>query len=226
MNPGIDSSATTVMTLEQARDALLQLAEQTNINHHRIGHIYNYVVGKKLAETSGYKNAQVYFSQHVKVLSQAMLSMCGTVARAFTETACVNYGVYRLSALLTYAKANALQLSREEPGPTPINVPTEDGQSVEQKLFADCTLEELKLAVKSKREQDRTPLPDQDQARVQALRESIARHFTGQEPSRTNVKARVLKDITYVTLQDVPVTHLERLTEALVDGIIFSRPAT
>ncbi len=220
-----DGSTTFPMTLDQARDTLHHLAAEASTNYHRVGLIYNHVVEQKLAEAQGYASAPLYFHQQLKLLSQALLSLCGDVARAFTEAASRRYGVYRLSALLTYAQAAGLQPSREEPGPTPIQVPKEDG-TVASKPFAECTLDEVKLAVKHLRDQGLTFVLEEDQLRVQAVRASIARHFADDQASRTNVKARILDRTTYLTLQDVPVAHLERLTEALVDGIISARPSS
>src|SRR5690242_11989883 len=99
------SLVATVLTLDQAREALLELAAQQHTNHFRIGQIYNYVIREKLAEKHAKKSAQEYFSEHVKTLSQTVLSICGAVAQGFTEAACARYGVYNLHALLAYSKA-------------------------------------------------------------------------------------------------------------------------
>jgi hypothetical protein len=211
------------MTLEQVRETLHQLAADVNSNHYRIGQLYNYVVEKKLAATGGFKSAQEFFSQQVKELSQTVLSLCGTVARAFTAEACTRYGTYHLHALLTYAKAAKLQLSREEPGPTPIDVPKEDG-AVEQKPFSRCTVEEVRAAVRHKRAKDAPGLPEQDLALIQALRDSVTANFP-EEASHTRFTARVIEDKTYITLRDVLVDDLELLTETLLDNLNTPRIA-
>ena len=206
------------MTLDQAREALLALAAQQHANHFRIGQIYNYVVREKLAEKHAKKSAQEYFSEHVKTLSQAVLSTCGAVAHSFTEAACTRYGVYNLHALLAYAKASKFKPSADEPGPTPIAVPQENG-SVVEKPFSECSVEELKLAVKQKRAQNPEEPPAEDMVRIQALRDAIAKLFSG-ESSRTRVNSRVYLGTTYITVQDVPVKELERLSEALMEGLV------
>ncbi len=206
------------MTLDQARDALLELAAQQHTNHFRIGQVYNYVVRERLAEKHAKKSAQEYFSEHVKTLSQTVLSTCGAVAQAFTEAACRRYGVYNLHALLAYAKASNFKPPADEPGPTPIAVPQEDGPVVE-KPFSECTVEELKLAVKQKRAQAPAEPPAEDRVRVQALRDSIAKLFSS-ESSRTRVNSRVYLGTTYITVQDVPVKELERLAEAVMEGLV------
>jgi hypothetical protein len=207
-----------VITLDQAREALLELAAQQHTNHFRIGQIYNYVVREKLAEKHAKKSAQEYFSEHVKTLSQAVLSTCGAVAQAFTEAACTRHGVYNLHALLAYAKACNFKPSADEPGPTPIPVPQESGTVVE-KPFSECSVEELKLALKHKRAQAPAQPPPEDMVRIQALRDSIARLFS-EESSRTRLNSRVYLGTTYVTVQDVPVKELERLAEALMEGLV------
>jgi hypothetical protein len=207
----------TKMTLQEALFVLIEITSQQNINHFRIGQVYNYAVAEKLAEKHANKSAAEYFCEHIKALSQTALSICGTVANAFTDGACARYGVYNLYALISYAKAANIQLSKEEPGPTPIAVPKEDG-SVETKAFADCTVEELKRATKHKRPKKGAEPSEQEQIRIQALKDSFARHFA-EASSRTRVNSRVYMGKSYVTLQDVPVTELERLAEALADGL-------
>lgn len=206
------------MTLDQAREALLELAAQQHTNHFRIGQIYNYVVREKLAEKHAKKSAQDYFSEHVKTLSKTVLTTCGAVAHSFTEAACTRYGVYNLRALLAYAKASNFKPSADEPGPTPIAVPQENGPVVE-KPFSECSVEELKLAVKQKRAQVPAEPPAEDRVRIQALRDSIARLFS-EESSRTRVNSRVYLGTTYITVQDVPVKELERLSQALMEGLV------
>jgi hypothetical protein len=206
------------MTLEQAREALLELAAQQHTNHYRIGQIYNYVVRENLAEKHAKKSAQDYFSEHVKTLSKSVLTTCGAVAQAFTEAACTRYGVYNLHALLAYAKAAELKPSAEEPGPTPIAVPRENG-SVLEKPFSECSVEELKLATKHKRAHAPSQPPPEDLVRIQALRDSVARFFTEQS-SRTRVNSRVYLGTAYVTVQDVAVKDLEKLAEAVMEGLV------
>lgn len=211
------TTQTTDMTLDQIGEELHHLAVNLNSNHYRIGQLYNYVVEKKLAATGGFKNAQAFFSQRVKELSQAVLSLCGTVARAFTAEACTRYGAYHLHALLTYGKAAKLPLSREEPGPTPIDVPKADG-SVERKPFSQCSVEEVREAVKHKRAKEAPGLPEKDVALIQALRDTVTENFP-EDSSHTRFTARVIEDKTYITLKDVLVDDLELLTETLLDNL-------
>jgi hypothetical protein len=204
------------MTLEQARDSILDYLRKGNAGHYQIGRRYNHIVTHKLAEKNGYDSTQAFFSQHVKALSQSTLSLYGAVAGEFDEESCVKYGVNKLGILLTYQKATQLPLPEGDPGNMSIAVPQEDG-AVQQKPFAECTVEELKQAMKHRRAAAKVPVSTQDEARVQFLRDSLAKYFT--EKSRVSVNARVHRDRTLLTVQDIPLAELERLAEAILDAI-------
>jgi hypothetical protein len=207
------------MSLQQNLELLRELVAQQHVNHFRIGQVYNHVVDNKLAEKQAQAtSAQEWFSANVKTLAQSTLSLCGAVARAFTESACERYGVYNLQALLAYAKACQFKPSADEPGPTPIAVPQEGG-SVLEKPFSECSMEELKLATKHKRGQVPAQPSPEDQVRIKAVHDSVAQFFT-EESSRTRVNSRVYLGTTYITVQDVPVKELERLVEALMEGLV------
>jgi hypothetical protein len=206
------------MSLQDNLALLRELVAQQNLNSYRIGQVYNHVVDNKLAEKEAKKSAREWFGENIKTLAQSTLSLYGSVARGFTEAACERYGAYNLNALLAYAKACNFKPSANEPGPTPIAVPQKDG-SVVDKPFSECTVEELELAVKSKRAQPSGQPSAEDQVRIQALRDSIARYFA-EASSRTRVNSRVYLGTSYVTLQDVPVQELEKLAEALMEGLV------
>ena len=205
------------LTLEQVRSSILTYLEQGNAGHYGIGRLYNHTVENKLAEKNGYESAQQFFSQHIKTLSQATLSRYGAVAREFTEETCKKYGVTNLTTLRTYVAAADIQPTSGDPGATPIDVPQEDGRVV-QKPFADCTMEELKLAVKSKRKPSRAAMPATDAARIDYMRASISRHFT--QGARVQFKTNHKGGKTFLTIQGVPLEDVERLTEALLDGLM------
>jgi hypothetical protein len=210
------SGPSPALTLEQVRESILGHVAQGNAGHHGIGKLYNYAVENKLAEKEGFESARQFFSQHVKALSQAMLSRCGTVAREFTEQACRAYGVTNLSALLTYAGEVDLRPDGNDPGPTPIDVPQEGG-GVVRKLFADCTVEELKRATKRLRKPTRATIPTPDATRVQFMRDALARHFS--QGGNVRFNARYQRGKTLLSLQNVPLEEVERLAEALLDGL-------
>ncbi len=144
-----------------------------------------------------------------------MLSSYGAVARAFTATAAVKYGVNSLYVLLTYEKVAGLEVDGSEPGPTLIQVPREDG-TVVQKPFAQCTVEELKLAVKHRRTPPR-PLPENATARLTATRDALDRHLSGEHHIR--VSARVERGQVLLSLKDIPEEKLSTVIEALMDSL-------
>ena len=203
-------------TLEQARDAILAHLKEGNAGHYNIGGLYNHIVDNKLAEEKKYESAQAYFSQHIQELSQSTLSRYGAVAREFTEEACRAHGVMKLHTLRAYAKEAELQLPSDGPDSMPIDVPQESG-SVARKPFAECSLEELREAVKHKRKPSRATMPATDTARIQFMRESFSRHFA--KGARVELKTSVQRGKTLLTIQGVPLEDVERLMEALMDGV-------
>jgi hypothetical protein len=218
-----NGSDTFALTLQQVCDSILRYVAQGNAGHYNIGRLYNYVVDNGLAEKNGFESALEFFNQKVKVLSQATLSLYGAVSKEFPEPICVAYGMTKLGALLTYEKLTSAQLPEGDPGSAPIEVPQEGG-GVQRKAFADCTQDELKLALKHKRTPAPVPVPNVDAARVQFLSDSLARHF--KENTRVRVNARVHRGKTLVSMQDVPLAELERFAEALLDGMHPVRTAS
>jgi hypothetical protein len=209
------------LTLEEVRERIEYLVMAGNECHYHIGQLYNYVVTENLAEKGGYESAQHYFSQHIKSLSQATLTSLGTVARMFSQEACTNHGMSHLRLLLTY-KATKLRkkvtklepMLKEDPGPLPIEVPRQDG-TVQSKPFSECTVAELRMAVKRQRELVEKPvleLPHPEAARLQRLRERLDQHFS-EGPVR--LESRIHQGQTLLTLVDVPLARFERLLEEL-----------
>ncbi len=205
------------LTLEQVKGRILELCSQGEANSHQIGQLYNHVVDNELAEKSGYTSARDYFSQHIRVLAQSTLSLYGAVAHAFTAQDCVRYGTTNLSVLLSYTEAASLSLPKEGPGLVPVEIPQEDG-TVTTKPFAECSVSELKLAVKHKRQPaSGSPLPGADGTRVETLRQNLAQRFS--QDSRVKVETRVTRGKTFISLMNVPLEELDTLTEVLVDGL-------
>jgi len=213
-----ESNTTPTLTLDQVRDSILKHLEQGNVGHYRIGQLYNYTVDTRLAEKNGYDSAQLFFNQQIKALSQATLTRYGAVAREFTEAACAKYGVTNLSTLRTYVTVAKLQLTRDDPGSTPIDVPQKEGGAPVRKSFSECSLEELRMAVKHKRTPSQETQPASDTARVELMRESLSRHFA--KGARVQLKTSSNRGKTVVTIQGVPLEDMERLMEALMDGLM------
>ena len=203
------------MTIEQIRDTVIALARQGSTAGHQIGTLWNHVVDRRLAEIAGYRSALEYFSKNVKVLSQSTLTVYGTVARNFTEAVCTQYGMGNLRELLRYADVAGTPLP-EDPGALPIDVPQEDGKVV-AKPFSDCSVEELERATRAKRAPAPVRVPVADQARLLFLEDSLQRRFEGVGEVRFSSRSKGGK--TLISLQDVPMLELERLTQALQDGM-------
>jgi translation initiation factor 1 (eIF-1/SUI1) len=204
------------MTIFQVRDSVRAYLSQGNAGHYNIGKIYNHTVDNKLAEKEGLGSAQEFFSQNFKELSQATLSRYGTVARQFTEESCGMFGVAKLALLSTYAKAASVHLAAGEEGSTVIAVPQEDG-GVAQKPFSECSLDEMRQALKHKRNSSKATTPPPDVARVDFMRESFSRHFA--QGARVQLKTSIQGGKTLLTIQGVPLDDMEKLAEALLDGL-------
>jgi hypothetical protein len=203
------------LTLEQIKDLINDLAQQGSTFQYQIGAMYNHVVSKKLAELAGYKDALAYFGQHVKTLSQSTLSTYGTVARSFTPDTCTQYGMYRLRALLRYLEATHATVPAE-PGTVVLDVPGEEGQVV-KKPFAQCSVDEVERAARAKRAEPPAKVPVADRARLLFLADSIHSRFEGVADVRFTSSRKEGK--TLISLQEVPMTELARLAQALQDGL-------
>lgn len=150
-------------------------------------------------------------------MSRATLVSYGAVARKFTAAVCGQFGVSRLSLLLTYAEAAKIQLNPAEPGGTFIAVPGENG-AVAHKLFSDCSVMDLRKALYAKRRPTSSaPLPQQDLALVEQYRPAITGRFSAQTPVR--VAARNLNGQAVISFKDIPLSQVDALTEALIDGV-------
>ncbi len=204
------------LTLDEVLNSILGHLAQGNSGHYSIGRLYNYTVDNLLAEKNGHASAQEFFSQRIQELSQATLSRYGAVARHFTEDSCRKHGVVKLSTLRTYAEATSTQVAAGDPGSMLIDVPQKDG-AVVQKPFAECSVEELRQAVKHKRKPAGATLPGMDAARVEFMRNSLSRHFA--QGSRVQLKTSLQGGKTLLTIQGVPLEQMERLLEALMDGL-------
>lgn len=218
--PGIKSMAAPSltlddMTLDQIKELINQLAQQGSTFQYQIGAMYNHVVSRKLAELAGYKTAQEYFSQHVKAISQSTLTNYGMVARSFDADTCTQYGMYRLRALLRYLDAVSAT-APADPSTLVLDVPQDDGKMV-KKPFAECSVDDVESATRAKRAAPAAKVPVADQARLLFLADSIHNQFEGVAEVRFTSRSKGGK--TLISLQDVPMAELERLTQALQDGM-------
>jgi hypothetical protein len=205
------------MSLLEVCITIRQLLVQEIINQHRIGELYNYAVAHNLAKEAGYDNALDYFADHIQELPRSSLMRYSAVAKDFTAEVCALYGITRLSQLITYEEVAKIKVNNSDPGLTEIEVPDEDG-IVEKKAFASCTTEDMRQAILRKRKPASSePIPAEQAALIQKYRSKLAHHF-GQQ-SRVAVVARNHKGKVLLSLKDIPLEQMEKLTEALLDSL-------
>jgi hypothetical protein len=221
VNRAVAASATMVQpipegtTLEQLGSELLQLMTQESSNHHRMGVIYNYIVDKRLPQQAGYKDAKEYFSKKLADLSQSTLTTYGAVARVFSEPVARRFGVTCLSLLLRYKEAADLEINPEEPGPTPIDVPDEQGQ-VSTLTFGACSVEQMRLALQRKRKPSSSkPLPAEALELGEQYSEAVAQRFPKGKGAVVKVTVRNQKGQAVVDFKGIPLEQVAQLVEAL-----------
>ncbi|WP_224241523.1 hypothetical protein [Hyalangium gracile] len=203
------------LTQEQALETMRQLVKDETRNHIRMGLLYNYLVDSKLLEGSKqYKSPLDFICDNVEEVSRTSLQDYGMVARAFREEVSTRYGISRLRLLLNYKDATKLELDYQEPGTTPIQVPDKKGE-VKLKLFADCSVEELRQALRHVREQEPgTPFPPEDRAVVDGYREAIMRSVPRGSPMR--VQLARYKDESVMEIRYIPLGQVNHLIEGLL----------
>jgi hypothetical protein len=203
------------LTLEQARDQMLQGLLQGTPGHYRIGKLYNYVVEYRLAVNEGHRTTREYFRHQVPVLSQARLTMYGAVARRFSLEVCEKYGMLSLGMLLEYVRlAHIWRMDRAEPGPTPIEIPRKGGLKI-TKPFSDCTEGDLRLAVQDKRSWPGKGTQERSGEQVERYLEVLKQHFAQNARWAPQIDAEVHNLRLHLRIRHVRMIDLEPLTEVL-----------
>ncbi len=201
------------MTLEQARVEIVGLLAQDEINHHRLGVIYSYVVDKKLAELAGYKDAKDWANQNLGQLSQASLSLYGTVANRFSEAVAQKFGMTALYLLLTYKELAGLKVDHDDPGPSPIDVPDAKGV-VTSKPFSACTVAELRRAILAKRKPTSSkPLPPEAVTLADQVTKAVMSCFQKGDPVRVQLRNHQGEPV--LDFRGIPLAKLKQLVAAL-----------
>jgi hypothetical protein len=202
-------------TLEQLRDEMRELLTQEELNHFRLGQIYNYIVAKKLAEKAGYKDAKDYLTKNLAELSQSALTMYGTVAESFSEPVARLFGVTCLSLLLVYTEAADVALNHDEPGPTPIEVPDDKGHVTVQP-FSSCNVEQLRKALLRKRKPASSkPLPPEAEALADRYSLAVAVQFPNGKGTRVKVLLRNEKGKPVLDFKSIPLDQVTKLGAAI-----------
>jgi hypothetical protein len=215
------------LTLEQARDQMLQALLQGTPGHYRIGKLYNYVVRYRLAVDAGHRTTRAYFRHHVPVLSQARLTMYGAVAREFSLEVCEKYGMLSLGMLLEYLRLASIRLWRVEKegrGSAPIEIPRRGGLKI-TKPFSDCTEEDLRLAVQDKRAWPGQGTRDEYEQQADRYVELLRQHFAQNAHWAPQIDAEVQNRRVHLRIRHVRLIDLEPLTEALRRTLKPSEPA-
>ncbi|HEX8702117.1 MAG TPA: hypothetical protein VF815_25020 [Myxococcaceae bacterium] len=204
-------------TLEQIRGEMLRLMAEENVNHYRLGKLYDYVVVNKLAEKEGFNDAPTYFRRHLADLSTATLSTYKAVAKAFSEQVAVRFGMTCLYLLTIYQEVGNVKVNPEEPGPTLIEVPGKNGE-VTKKPFSACSVEEMRQALKLKRKPASSkPVPAEDLAQAEKYRAALQGQFS--QGSDVQLKVRNKKGNSVLTIEDIPMAEVGTLLLALMDHV-------
>ena len=203
------------MTLVQVCEAMLRVLEEESTNHYRLGQLYNYAEQRGLAKAAGYESTQDYFRQHIRQVSPSTLFAYGAVANAFRESSCQQFGVTRLSLLLTYKKAAKITLNHDEPGGTFIEVPGKKGV-VTPRLFSECTVDELRKAIQNKRQPTSatTPLLPEDVALADRYIGAVTALFKKGDPIRVQVRSH--EGTAVLNIDYIPLAHVRKVAEALL----------
>jgi hypothetical protein len=211
----VQSSIQQDLTLDQVPSAMLQLIQEASSNYYRMGLLYNYVEDRKMAEAAGYASTQDYFRKNVREVSASALFMYGAVARAFSADTCHQFGVTRLSLLLTYKKALTLTLNHEEPGGTLIEVPGKKGE-VTTKLFSECSVAELRKAIQRMRDltSGTKPLPPAEVALGDRYVGAVTARFKKGDPLRAKVRNH--EGMGVLDISGIPLSQVHKVAEALL----------
>ncbi len=149
--------------------------------------------------------------------------MYGAVARDFTEQVCVQYGVNALNQLLVYAEAAGAELETKDPGTQIIQVPDAKGE-LHEKLFAECTVAELRKAIQRlRRPTSGAPLPPDIAARAQQCGNAWTSYLPKTAGIRVEVRNRKGKAV--LSLKDIPLEQMEQLTALLGTSLRPARAA-
>jgi hypothetical protein len=203
------------LSTAQALDTMRQLVKDETRNHVLMGLLYNYLVDSKLLEGSDFKSPLDFICDNIQEVSRITLLNYSAVARAFSQEVCAQFGITRLRALLTYKDATKIELNPEEPGGTFILVPDKKGE-VKPKLFADCSVEDMRQALKHLRQATpATPFPPEDRALVDAYRAAVTKRLPRGSPVRVQLNRH--KGQSVMELRLIPLTQVNQLLEALMD---------
>ena len=182
-----------------------------------MGQLYNYVVDSNLLKGTEHKSPVDFFTSNIEEVSKATLLSYSAVARAFSQEVCAQFGITCLKLLLTYKVAAKIELNTADPGGTFIQVPAENGE-VKPKLFAHCSVADLRKALAHLRTPtDNEPMPAEDVALVDQYRKAVTDRFSKDSPVRVQLRSHQGQSV--VDFKGIPVSQVDKLTEALLDQL-------
>jgi hypothetical protein len=213
--PEIETDPTQEL-LEMSED-FDEMVRRISFAQDQLGRTYSLAVSRKLAEQAGYKNTWTYFSTRVRGLTRTMLNSYSSATLHWKPEFILNYGMERMQALSAYLRHHtAGDPHVTDPGLLKIRVPR-PGSTDEVKIFAECSLEEMRRAARVRKTLAKARVPVADAVRTLFLENSFLQHFTGVAPVRLNVRTENGRSL--VTVHDVPMAELERLIKALRAGL-------
>ena len=203
------------MTLEQCYESILQCLMLGVGGHYRIGLLYNHIVANRLAVNRGYPTTRAYFRKHVRVLSQSTLTRYGAVSHSFDLAVAEKYGMAALGSLLEYVRlAHVWHFDRKEPGTIPIEMPRRGGLML-TKPFSDCTLEDLRDAIQTRRAWPGHGPLEPEEKPVEGYLQTLKRHVTENARCPPKIDAQVNNRRVHLRIRHLRVWELEKLAEAL-----------
>jgi hypothetical protein len=209
------TEALSLLTIEHARELLLQHVARLGAEQYWIGRIFNEVVDKRLAGVRSNTAAMSHLGPTVRGLSEREVSRAQAAARRFSEAACMKYGVRRLSVLVRYGERFKRQWAGGALDQMAMRVPDEAGNPRE-KPFPECTPEEVGRALSRDSLRQAVPVPRLDEYCVHLLREGVRKRFA--EDSSASIRAFAREGRMHVTLKNVSVTELKMLAYAIFES--------
>ncbi len=174
--------ATSSSELDKECQAILDLLANEEDEHWQIGAHYGRIVEERLYEGGGFKTAREFVSQRLGGIAQSTLTLYGAIAKSFPEEIAKKYGSTLLGELITYESASKTPLPQGDPGKVTIRVPKSDGSTTD-KLFADCSREEMRAAVRHLHSPAKPkPIPPDDRRTLDALAKTLEQQLGGGQP--------------------------------------------
>jgi hypothetical protein len=218
------------LTAEDEWQKIVALAGDDDLEKHQIGVAYNRIVDEKLAQSAGFKSAKEFFDSKLaeaakngpteqglklRELSRATLSAYGNLAKAFSAHDFSEHGFNRLLLLQRCRKAGSIDPTLP-PGLVRLQVPEADG-SVGGRAFGDCSVRDLRAALRLLRGSAAERLSDADEATLDALNQAVDSVLGADQPG--NVRATFRGEQVTIAIDGVPLTRLRATLQAMINAL-------